>query len=367
VEEEPIPYLAMEYIAGQTLEQRMNNKGPLEAADVLRIGQQVAAGLAAAHGAHLIHRDIKPSNILLTDGAIEKAKISDFGLARAVDDASMTSSGLIAGTPMYMAPEQARGETLDHRADLFSLGTVLYQMAAGRPPFRAANTVAVLKRVCEDTPRPLDDVIPETPDWLQSIIFRLLEKNREDRFQSAQELADLMARFQRELEHGGKVVSFPTPGAVVSSGAVNNKTTKSAWLKPLWVAVLCTLAVLLLTILGPKLARWFDTPIPTLPQAESIAASGSTDEGTRTTWHGWPTDAPPPATTPANTTRPTLSSAIGSMATPNRPVCSSAIGRTDRIVASRTKRASSAGPRSGSPSGALKPTIPPMGTVVALW
>lgn len=104
----------------------------------------MAAGLAAAHAANLIHRDIKPSNILLTGGPHERAKISDFGLARAMDDASLTSSGLIAGTPMYMAPEQARGETLDHRADLFSLGSVLYQMASGRPPFRAANTVAVL-------------------------------------------------------------------------------------------------------------------------------------------------------------------------------------------------------------------------------
>ncbi len=300
VEEEPIPYLAMEFIAGQTLQQRMDNKGPFEVADLLKVGQQVASGLAAAHAVKLIHRDIKPSNILLTGGVIEKAKISDFGLARAVDDASMTSSGLIAGTPMYMAPEQARGETLDHRADLFSLGTVLYQMASGRPPFRAANTVAVLKRVCEDTPRPLDDVIPETPDWLQSIIFRLLEKDREDRFQSAQEVADLLARCQRELEHGGKVVSVAPPGSVVANDAVSNKPTKSTWLKPLWVSVLCTLAVLMLTIVGPKLARWFDMPIPTLRQAESIAASGSTDEGTITTWHGWPADAPPPAIAPFN-------------------------------------------------------------------
>ncbi|MCB9940269.1 MAG: SUMF1/EgtB/PvdO family nonheme iron enzyme [Planctomycetaceae bacterium] len=270
VEEEPIPYLAMEYIAGQTLEQRMNNKGPLDVADVLRIGQQVAAGLAAAHSVHLIHRDIKPSNILLTDGVVEKAKISDFGLARAVDDASMTSSGLIAGTPMYMAPEQARGETLDHRADLFSLGSVLYQMVAGRPPFRAANTVAVLKRVCEDTPRSLDDVIPTTPDWLQSIIFRLLEKDRQDRFQSAQEVADLLARCQRELEHGGKVISVATPRSAKPSGNTRNKMTKSAWPKRLLMGVLVALAVLVLTILGPRLARWFDTPIPTLPQAVTI-------------------------------------------------------------------------------------------------
>ncbi len=300
VEEEPIPYLAMEYIAGQTLQRRMNNKGPLEVADVLRIGQQVAAGLAAAHAAHLIHRDIKPSNILLTNGVVERAKISDFGLARAVDDASMTSSGLIAGTPMYMAPEQARGETLDHRADLFSLGSVLYQMAAGRPPFRAANTVAVLKRVCEDTPRPLDDVIPETPDWLQSIIFRLLEKDREDRFQSAQEVADLLARCQRELEQGGKVVSVAPSRSAVSSVAASNETTTSAWPMRLRVAVLFALAVLVFAYIGPKLARWFDTSISTLPQAERITESGLPEEGATTTWHVWPADAPPPAIAPFN-------------------------------------------------------------------
>ena len=205
VEGEPIPYLVMEYIPGQTLQQKMDGNGPLEVTEVLRIGQQVAAGLAAAHEANLIHRDIKPSNILLSGGPNSRAKISDFGLARAVDDASMTKSGMIAGTPMYMAPEQARGETLDHRADLFSLGSVLYQMVGGRPPFRATNTVAVLKRVCEDTPRPLGDVLPGTPHWLETIIFKLLEKNRDDRFQSAREVADLLTRCQHELEHSGRV------------------------------------------------------------------------------------------------------------------------------------------------------------------
>ena len=205
VEEEPLPYLVMEYVPGMTLQQRLDQNGPLELSEILRIGQQVAAGLAAAHAANLIHRDIKPSNILLEGGVDNRAKISDFGLARAVDDASLTSSGLIAGTPMYMAPEQARGEVLDHRADLFSLGSVLYQMASGRPPFRAANTVAVLKRVCEDTPRPIEDVIPGTPDWLCSIIMRLLEKKPADRFQTAKEVADLFARCQAELQLNGQV------------------------------------------------------------------------------------------------------------------------------------------------------------------
>src|SRR5205085_9429633 len=112
---------------------------------VVRIGRQIAEGLAAAHAMDLIHRDIKPGNILLEGGA-QKVRITDFGLARAADDASISQSGIIAGTPMYMAPEQAKGDKLDQRADLFSLGSVLYQMASGRSPFRANSTVAVLKR-----------------------------------------------------------------------------------------------------------------------------------------------------------------------------------------------------------------------------
>ena len=113
----------------------------------------MAAGLAAAHAQGLVHRDIKPANILLEHG-VERVKITDFGLARMVDDASVSQSGVIAGTPLYMAPEQARGEELDARADLFSLGSVLYALCTGRPPFRAQTGMAVLKRVCENTPRP---------------------------------------------------------------------------------------------------------------------------------------------------------------------------------------------------------------------
>ena len=141
VAEQPLPYLAMEFIPGETLQQKLDRVGPLEVPEVLRIGRQIAEGLAAAHAMDLIHRDIKPGNVLL-EGGQQKVKITDFGLARAADDASISQSGIIAGTPMYMAPEQALGQTLDQRADLFSLGSVLYQMVAGRPPFRANTTVA---------------------------------------------------------------------------------------------------------------------------------------------------------------------------------------------------------------------------------
>ncbi len=137
VEETPIPYLVMGYVPGQTLQKRLDERGPLEVLEVLRLGTQIAEGLAAAHAKDLIHRDIKPGNILLETGIHDRVKITDFGLARAADDASMTQSGMIAGTPMYMAPEQALGHKLDQRADLFSFGSVLYQMVSGRPPFRA--------------------------------------------------------------------------------------------------------------------------------------------------------------------------------------------------------------------------------------
>src|SRR5262245_50918615 len=205
VEEQPIPYLVMEYVAGETLQQRLNRQGPLDVAEILRIGQQVARGLAAAHALGLIHRDIKPSNILLESGIEERAKITDFGLARAADDASLTQSGYIAGTPMYMAPEQALGQPIDHRADLFSLGSVLYVTCSGRPPFRASTTLAVLKRVAEDTPRPIREVIPEVPEWLCAIVSRLHAKNPADRFPSAKEVADLLARCQAQLHQQGDV------------------------------------------------------------------------------------------------------------------------------------------------------------------
>ncbi len=122
-----MPYLVMPYIRGESLQKRLDKRGPFAVVEILRVGMQVASGLAAAHAQGLVHRDIKPANILLEDG-VERLRITDFGLARAADDASLTHSGVIAGTPQYMSPEQARGEVIDGRSDLFSLGSVLYAL-----------------------------------------------------------------------------------------------------------------------------------------------------------------------------------------------------------------------------------------------
>ncbi len=195
-----LPYLVMQYVPGRALQDRIDKDGPLELSDILRIGMQTASGLAAAHAHGIVHRDIKPANILLEDG-VQRVKITDFGLARAMDDASLTQSGFVAGSPLYMAPEQARGETLDHRADLFSLGSVLYTMCTGRPPFRAANTLAVLRRVSEDTPRPIREINPEIPDWLADIVAKLMAKEPSERFQSAGEVEEILGRHLAQLQH----------------------------------------------------------------------------------------------------------------------------------------------------------------------
>jgi WD40 repeat protein/tRNA A-37 threonylcarbamoyl transferase component Bud32 len=187
----PVPYLVMEYICGQTLEQRLRQGKAPDLKETLRIGMQLAAGLAAAHAQGLVHRDIKPANILL-ENSIQRVKITDFGLARVAADAGPAATRALAGTPLYMSPEQARGEPSDHRTDLFSLGSVLYALCAGRPPFRADTTAAVLKRVCADAPEPVRALNPGVPEWLGALIGKLHAKEASDRPASAREVADLL-------------------------------------------------------------------------------------------------------------------------------------------------------------------------------
>jgi len=194
-----LPFLTMEFIDGVSLDERIKRSGPLQLKEILRIGMQAASGLAAAHAQGLVHRDIKPSNILLENG-VERVKITDFGLARAADDIHFTQTGVIAGTPEYMSPEQARGEPTDHRSDLFSLGCVMYAMCTGRSPFRAETVLGVIHRVCDDTPRPIRQVNAEIPEWLAEIVDRLLQKEPDKRFQLAAEVADLLGRDLAHLQ-----------------------------------------------------------------------------------------------------------------------------------------------------------------------
>jgi serine/threonine-protein kinase len=192
----------MQYVPGRSLQARVEEDGPLAVEEILRIGMQAAAGLAAAHAQGLVHRDVKPSNILLEE-SVERAVLTDFGLARAIDDASLTQTGVLAGTPHYMSPEQATGETVDHRSDLFSLGGVLYFMATGRPPFRADGALAVLHRICREPHRPAWQVNREVPDQLSDVIDRLLQKKATRRYASAAEARDELARLLSRAQRVG--------------------------------------------------------------------------------------------------------------------------------------------------------------------
>lgn len=184
-----IPYIVMEYIEGTSLDRLIQPDTTVPIEIVIRIGIEIAEGLAAAHAQDLVHRDIKPANILL-EGDSRRVVITDFGIARAIHDSRTTRTGQITGTPEYMSPEQAEDQDLDHRADLFSLGSVMYALCAGQPPFRANTPVGVLKRVCHDDPEPLR--INDSPASLvlQQTIATLMAKAPEDRYQSAQEVVD---------------------------------------------------------------------------------------------------------------------------------------------------------------------------------
>ena len=203
-----LPYLVMPYVRGPSLQRRLDDEGPLAVVEILRVAMQAAAGLAAAHAQGLVHRDVKPANILLADG-IERVKLTDFGLARAADDASLTRTGVIAGTPQYMSPEQARGEPVDPRSDLFSLGSVLYAMCTGRPPFRAETSYGVLRRITDEEPRPIREINPDIPDWLCGIVAKLMAKRPDDRFQSAAEVAALLEQCLAHVQQP-TVVPLPT-------------------------------------------------------------------------------------------------------------------------------------------------------------
>jgi serine/threonine protein kinase len=196
-EDRGVPFLAMKLLQGESLEDRLRRKGRLPVPEVLRIGREIAEGLAAAHSQGLVHRDIKPANIWLEEGR-DRVKIVDFGLARGTGaDAHFTQAGAVIGTPSYMAPEQANGEEVDARCDLFSLGTVLYRSCTGQLPFDGKDTLAVLTALATKTPLPPRKLVSCLPAGLSGLVMRLLAKERNDRPPSAREVVEVIEAIER--------------------------------------------------------------------------------------------------------------------------------------------------------------------------
>ena len=173
----PLSYLAMQWLPGQTLDQKLQNEESFSVADAKELAGQIASGLAAAHAQDLIHRDIKPANIWIPDGDVP-AKILDFGLVRIADeDPQLTCTGMIAGTPCFMSPEQSRGDVIDARSDLFSLGCVIYQCLTGRLPFRSDNALATLRSIQQDQPTHPQERDPNIDHATSNLVMCLLEKS----------------------------------------------------------------------------------------------------------------------------------------------------------------------------------------------
>jgi eukaryotic-like serine/threonine-protein kinase len=269
-EHEGQPCIVMELLEGETLKQRICN-GPSCTKELLDIAIQVADGLEAAHAAGVIHRDIKPGNIFLTKRG--QAKILDFGLAKLAGgspavaenpEEPLTMQGVTPGTTPYMSPEQARGEEIDARSDLFSFGVVLYQMATGQRPFARKTAVATIDAILNLSPDPPRSMNLEIPDQIDAIIRKALEKDRDVRYQHASEIRADLKRLKRDTETGNAI---PAVAAKKPTGPFLRRAYKRQ-IMPWGIAAL---AVILAAVFGfRKVAR---TPVVQGPALQVRTAS----------------------------------------------------------------------------------------------
>ena len=193
------PFFVMEYIEGNTLTSIIARKKTISIADILFIGAQVSDGLQAAHNRGLVHRDIKPGNIMITPGG--KVKVTDFGIVSLQnEDSDITKTGSILGTASYISPEQAQGKPVSVESDLYSLGTVMYELIAGRPPFEGETPIATATKHLTEKPKKLSIYRKDIPKGLENAVLKLLHKYPKDRYKNAEDLRAVLLQQRRQLQ-----------------------------------------------------------------------------------------------------------------------------------------------------------------------
>lgn len=221
---ERLPYLVMEFVKGQTLRDVIKANGPLSQRDAEQVMLGVLNALEYSHHMGIVHRDIKPGNIMLTSDG--KVKVMDFGIARALTDsqATMTQTNAVVGTAQYLSPEQARGEAVDARSDLYSTGVVLFELLTGRPPFKGDSAVAVAYQHVEQIPPTPSSILSDIPDSLDRVVLKALAKNREDRYPSAAAMLADLQRVARGLDVGAPPADSWATEVLPAAGAASAQT-----------------------------------------------------------------------------------------------------------------------------------------------
>ena len=212
------PFIAMEYIQGISLSEALARGTRFLVADAVYVVRQLLEALDCAHGLGIVHRDVKPANVLLLPGG--RVKVTDFGISR-IEASHLTHSGSVIGTPSYMSPEQCRGEHVDQRSDIFSAGTVLYELLTGQRPFPGKTFTEVIHRVLQEEPREIREIVPSVPAGVRAALLRALAKRPADRFATAQAMAEAL----RDSMRGDAVATASDGTTVVTPHEVANRSS----------------------------------------------------------------------------------------------------------------------------------------------